>query len=560
MSDQRASEVYARTRVRIDGKTVPDSKDFAELAATRRVIPVVRKLLADTYTPVGLYQRLARSAPGTYLLESAENGRTWSRYSFVGVRCAGLLTEVSGRARWVGDVPSDVANALRDASAGDGNPLSAIRDALDLLHSERIEGLPPLTSGLVGMIGYDAVRRWEELPELTEDVLELPEIALMLATDIAVFDHFDGSVLLIANAILPPTDQCTPSDTEQVYADASKRVDEMVSRLATSVDDAPLVMATGAEAPSTSNTAPADYERKVEQVREHIYAGDAFQVVISQRFSIPTSASALDIYRVLRVSNPSPYMYLMRFPTADSIAEVNSGGGAANDSRFDIGLGSKVAFDVVGSSPEALVKLNAGHAILHPIAGSRPRGATPEEDQQLAIDLLADEKERAEHLMLVDLGRNDLGRVSKPGSVEVVEFMEVERFSHIMHIVSTVIAELRADKTAYDLLAATFPAGTVSGAPKVRAMEIIEDLEDSRRGLYAGCVGYLDFAGDMDTAIAIRTAVLRDGQAYVQAGAGLVADSHPSTEQQECENKAAAVLRAVAIAATIERVDESARK
>jgi len=557
MSDQHASEIYAATRLRIDGKAVPTSEDFEVLAASRRVIPVVRKLLADTYTPVGLYQRLARSAPGTYLLESAENGRTWSRYSFVGVRCAGLLTEVDGRARWVGDVPSDVAHALEEASARDGDPLSAIRDALELLHSQRIPGLPPLTSGLVGMIGYDAVRRWERLPDLTEDVLQLPEIALLLATDLAVFDHFDGSVLLIANAILPPATECTATDVQQAYAGARQRVDQMVTRLAAPIDDVPLTMTTDVHAASTSDTTPEEYQRKVEQVREHIYAGDAFQVVISQRFSMPTSASALDIYRVLRVSNPSPYMYLMRFPTADSIESAGGGGAAVTDEAgIEIGLGSTVAFDVVGSSPEALVKLNAGHAMLHPIAGSRPRGATPEQDQQFAVDLLADEKERAEHLMLVDLGRNDLGRVSKPGSVEVVEFMEVERFSHIMHIVSTVTAELQPDKTAYDLLAATFPAGTLSGAPKVKAMEIIEHLEDSRRGLYAGCVGYLDFAGDMDTAIAIRTAVLRDGQAYVQAGAGLVADSDPATEQEECEHKAAAVLRAVAIAESIQRVTQ----
>ncbi len=549
-SDQQAHDIYGGTNVRIDGRVVPSREDFVALASSRRVIPVVRKLLADTYTPVGLYQRLARSAAGTYLLESAENGRTWSRYSFIGVRCAGLLTEVDGRAQWVGDVPSDVAAGLADAAENGGDPLSAIRDALALLHSDRIPGLPPLTSGLVGMIGYDAVRRWETLPDLTDDVLELPEIALLLATDLAVFDHFDGSVLLIANAILPPIGQQDRKVVEQAYVAARERIDQMVGRLAEPVEDVPLTMSADAVAATSSDTSALSYQQKVDRVREYIYSGDAFQVVISQRFSVATAASALDIYRVLRVSNPSPYMYLMRFPTTESIGRA----GVVPGSDQEIGLGSEVAFDVVGSSPEALVKLNAGHAMLHPIAGSRPRGATPEQDQQLAIDLLADDKERAEHLMLVDLGRNDLGRVSKPGSVEVVEFMQVERFSHIMHIVSTVTSELEDGKSAYDLLAATFPAGTLSGAPKVRAMEIIEELEDSRRGLYAGCVGYLDFAGDMDTAIAIRTAVLRDGRAYVQAGAGLVADSDPATEQQECENKAAAVLRAVAIAGSIERV------
>jgi anthranilate synthase component 1 len=278
-----------------------------------------------------------------------------------------------------------------------------------------------------------------------------------------------------------------------------------------------------------SRTSRQDYEAAVERAKEHIRAGDAFQVVVSQRFDRPTSASALDIYRMLRVSNPSPYMYLLRFPAPGPGAD----------------LGDRVAFDVVGSSPEALVKLTDGHAMLHPIAGTRPRGDTPERDAALAEELLADEKERAEHLMLVDLGRNDLGRVCQPGSVEVVDFMSVERYSHVMHIVSTVTGRLAEGRTAHDLLAATFPAGTLSGAPKPRAMEIIDELEPTRRGLYGGAVGYLDFAGNLDAAIAIRTAVLRDGVAHVQAGAGLVADSVPGAEHHECVNKAAAVLAAI---------------
>jgi anthranilate synthase component 1 len=281
-----------------------------------------------------------------------------------------------------------------------------------------------------------------------------------------------------------------------------------------------------------SRTRPEDYLAGVESAKEHIRAGDAFQIVLSQRFDRPTAASALDIYRMLRVNNPSPYMYLFRFPEP----------GAGDD------LGDRVAFDVVGSSPEALVKLTAGHAMLHPIAGTRPRGATPEDDATLAEELLADEKERAEHLMLVDLGRNDLGRVCAPGSVEVVDFMSIEKYSHVMHIVSTVTGRLAEGRTAYDLLAATFPAGTLSGAPKPSAMAIIDDLEPARRGLYGGAVGYLDFAGNMDAAIAIRTAVLRDGVAHVQAGAGLVADSVPQTEHDECRNKAAAVLAAITMA------------
>jgi anthranilate synthase component 1 len=275
----------------------------------------------------------------------------------------------------------------------------------------------------------------------------------------------------------------------------------------------------------TARSGGATYQAAVETAKEYIRAGDAFQIVPSQRFETPCPASALDVYRVLRATNPSPYMYLFRFD----------------------------GFDVVGSSPEALVKVEDGRAMVHPIAGTRPRGATPQEDQALADELLADPKERAEHLMLVDLGRNDLGRVCQPGSVEVVDFMSIERNSHVMHIVSTVTGTLGAGRTAFDVLTACFPAGTLSGAPKPRAMQIIDELEPTRRGLYGGCVGYLDFAGDSDTAIAIRTALLRGGTAYVQAGAGIVADSDPVAEDTECRNKAAAVLRAVATANALRR-------
>ena len=536
-----AADVYARVNRRVDGQTVPTVEEFSGLAASRRVVPVVRRLLADMHTPVGLYRKLTHEAPGTFLLESAENGRSWSRYSFIGVRCAAMLTDVDGEAIWVGDVPQDVAESM----AAGIDPLSAMRDALATLHTERIPGLPPLNSGLVGMVSYDAVRHWERLPNSNPTVVDVPEVAMLLASDLAVLDHFDGSVLLIANVIVP-SGEADLDTLESSYEGARERLDAMAARLGERGVDALAGFNSEVRSAHESDTTAEEYAAKVETVREHIHAGDAFQVVVSQRFHTHTTASALDIYRVLRVSNPSPYMYLIRFPTAES---------AAGDSdHVSPGLGTRVAFDVVGSSPEALVKLEDGNAMLHPIAGTRPRGATPEADQQYADELLADEKERAEHLMLVDLGRNDLGRVSEPGSVEVVEFMAIERYSHVMHIVSTVTSRLATDKSAYDLLGATFPAGTLSGAPKPRAMEIIDALEDSRRGLYGGIVGYLDFAGDMDTAIAIRTAVLRDGGAYVQAGAGLVADSDPGAEQAECENKAAAVLRAIAVAGTLDDV------
>ncbi|MFD0259196.1 anthranilate synthase component I [Kitasatospora indigofera] len=497
-----------------------DLDAFRKLAVDTRVIPVTRRLLADGLTPIGLYRSLAGERPGTFLLESAEQG-SWSRYSFVGVRCAATLTAgPDGNARWHGEVPVGIPVT--------GDPLQVLRASVEALHTPRhTEGLPPLTSGLVGYLGYDVVRRLEKLPELTPDDLKLPELTMLLATDLAVLDHSDGTVLLIANAV---NHNDLASGVDEAYADAVARLDAMEAELLKPVDPGLATFTpTAAEAVSPFGGAP--YRAAVEEIKERIRAGEAFQVVPSQRFEAPCPASALDVYRVLRTTNPSPYMYLFRFPGPDGGAE----GG----------------FDVVGSSPEALVKVTEGRAMVHPIAGTRHRGATPQEDADLAAELLADPKERAEHLMLVDLGRNDLGRVCAPGSVEVVDFMSVERYSHVMHIVSTVTGEVAPGRTAFDVLTACFPAGTLSGAPKPRAMRIIEELEPTRRGLYGGCVGYLDFAGDSDTAIAIRTAVLRDGTAYVQAGAGVVADSDPHSEDTECRNKAAAVLRAVATANTL---------
>ncbi|MGH3341495.1 MAG: anthranilate synthase component I [Carbonactinosporaceae bacterium] len=502
------------------GVVTPDLSTFRDLASDRRVIPVIRRFLADGDTPVGLYRKLAGERPGTFLLESAEHGGVWSRYSFVGVRSLATLTEHEGRVHWIGSPPVGLP-------AG-GDPLDAVRATLAALHTPRLPDLPPLTSGLVGYIGYDAVRRLERLPARAHDDLRLPEIALMIATDLAVLDHSDGSVILIANAV---NHDDRPAGVDEAYHKAVARLDAMTSDLARPAAPSAVHLDPTAKPDHTSRTCREDYMAAVERIREEIKAGEAFQVVLSQRFEMPTRASALDVYRVLRAANPSPYMYLLRLPGSDA--------------------GRDAGFDVVGSSPEALAKVNDRRAMLHPIAGTRPRGASPEADAALAAELLADPKERAEHIMLVDLGRNDLGRVCQPGSVEVVDFMSVERYSHVMHIVSSVVGRLAAGRTAYDALTACFPAGTLSGAPKPRAMEIIEELEPTRRGLYAGCVGYLDFAGDLDTAIAIRTALIRDGVAYVQAGAGIVADSDPAAEDVECRNKAAAVLGAVATAETL---------
>ena len=482
-------------------------EEFREYARSNNVIPVYRRLLADGETPLGLYKKLAKNNAGTFLLESAEHGGAWSRYSFIGVRSQTTLTERDGAAEWIGTPPAGVPRGM--------DPLRALKESVAHLKSPIITGLPPLTGGLVGYMGYDAVRRLEHIPQIAVDDLQLPEIAFMLTSDLAVMDHSNGTVTLIANAI-----NWDGSDerVDEAFSDSQSRLDRMYqdlqSSLAGDVSEIPEF-----KAPTFERNIPADeFRAKVEIAKEEIRSGEAFQIVISQRFSTPVTADALDVYRALRLSNPSPYMYLF---------------------RFDGGV------DVVGSSPEALVKVTGREVMVHPIAGTRKRSTSLEEDVRLGEELLADPKERAEHLMLVDLGRNDVGRVCSPGSVEVIDFMHIERYSHVMHIVSTVVGELAQDATPIDALFSVFPAGTLSGAPKPRAMEIIERLEPTRRGLYGGAIGYFDFTGNIDTCIAIRTALIKDGSAYVQAGAGVVADSDPESENQETINKAAAVLTAV---------------
>jgi len=516
------------------GVDSPDLASFRELAVEHRVLPVTRRLLADTVTPVGLFLTLAGDATGTFLLESAEHGGLWSRYSIVGVRSAATLTERAGQARWLGRPPAGVPS---------GDPLAALAATCTHLHSPRLPGLPPLTGGLVGYLGYDVVRRLERLPDLAVPDSGVPEMAFLLATDLAVLDHRDGTVLLVANAL---NWDGSPDRVDDAHADAVARLDAMERALAAGPPAADRGAADcGAAGVATADLdAPPHFERDrtpaqhagaIEAAKEEIRAGEAFQVVLSQRFRTTTDADALTVYRILRATNPSPYMYLLRFGDL---------------------TGSGEHVDVVGSSPEALVKVVGDAAMTRPIAGTRPRGATAEADAAIEVELLADEKERAEHLMLVDLGRNDLGRVCVPGSVEVIDFMDVLRYSHVMHLESTVTGRLSVGRTGLDALLACFPAGTLSGAPKPRAMEIIEKLEPTRRGVYGGVIGYLDFSGDVDSAIAIRTAVLRGvpgepRQVDVQAGGGIVADSVPAAEDAETLAKAAAVLRAVAIAETL---------
>lgn len=490
-----------------DGSIVPGREEFEKLAAEYPVVPVTRRVLADGETPVGAYRKLA-GGPGTFLLESAEHGRVWSRYSFVGVQSAATLTERDGRAVWSEPPPLGLP--------ADGDPLEVLRACARTLRAPRLPDMPPLMGGLVGYVAYDFVRRIERLPEHAVADLDVPELTMLLATDLAVLDHDDGSCLLVANAF------------DGNYDGAVARLDAMLTALAQPAE--PTVATTSREPvfEFTSRTPAGEYQPAVLKALEAVRAGDIFQAQIGQRFEVQTSADALDIYRMLRATNPSPYMYLLRLDGPDG------------------------PIDVVGSSPESLVTVTRDAdeltARLHPIAGTRPRGATAEQDAELAAELVGDAKERAEHIMLVDLGRNDLGRVSRPGTVRVVEFGAVERYSHVMHIVSTVVGTVAEGRSAVDVLAACFPAGTLSGAPKVRAMEIIDELEPVRRGIYGGGVGYLDFGGDLDMAIAIRTAVVRDGTAYVQAAAGIVADSDPAMEEAETRHKATAVLRAIAMA------------
>jgi anthranilate synthase component I len=487
--------------------------DLDALAATHRLVPITRTLFADGETPVGVYRKLAGGRPGTFLLESAEPGASFSRWSFVGVNAVASLSVADGLPVWTGTVPAGVPT--------EGNPLQVLGAAWRAVKGPRLPGLPPLTGGFVGYLGYDVVRWIERLPDKAVDELLLPELTMLLVTDLAAVDHHECTVVLIANALVQPG--MSAAELDAAYADAQSRLDAMQAALATPAPSTVATVATVAPVEAPSRTPVGQYRPAVEQALEAVRAGEVFQIQVGQRFTVPTSADPLDVYRVLRTLNPSPYMYFLR--TAD--------------------------VDIVGSSPEALVTVQAGRAVLHPIAGTRKRGETAERDAALAAELVGDPKEQAEHVMLVDLARNDLGRVSAPGSVQVVEFGAVERYSHVWHIVSTVESQVAPGHDAFDVLTATFPAGTLTGAPKVRAMQLIDELEPVRRGVYGGAVGYLDAAGDLDMAIAIRTAVIRDGLAHVQASAGIVADSRPELEEQETQNKARAVLQAIATAQTL---------
>ncbi len=494
-------------------------EEFLRWGETRSVTPVVRRLFADSETPMGLYRKLARGS-GSFLLESADQGGKWSRYSFLGVSSHGVLWEENSEARWRG-----VGMSEEDAF-GQAMPRSP-REALGRLHerwlSAPIPGLPPFAGGLVGHIGWEFVRQLENLPHPPHATHEVPAMHLSLVKDFVAFDHHHSEVVLVALT------HSTNGVREADYVDAVGRLDAMHHALTQPTSSTLHRKYEPVEEPPVPSLSEAEFVALVERAQQHIDDGDVFQVVLSQHFDFEVTASPLEVYRVLRSVNPSPYMYLLE-------CESSSGD----------------SYHVVGSSPEALVTLQRGRVYSHPIAGSRPRGANPDEDQRNAADLLADTKEQAEHLMLVDLARNDLSKVCVPGSVDVTEFMQVERFSHIMHLVSSVEGDLDPHNSAVDVFVATFPAGTLSGAPKPRALEIIDDLESSQRGVYGGVVGYFGHTGDADLAITIRTVWMQSGRAIVQAGAGIVADSNPQAEYRETLHKASAPARAIRIANALE--------
>lgn len=510
--------------------------EFDTALTTHTVVPVCRELFTDADTPVSIYRKVAASRQGTFLLESAEQGGVFTRFSFVGAGSFGQLTERDGMAEWIPSDQSPIsAERLLPGGVSHLQPVEALRQVMQHWRQAPTAGLAPLVSGFVGYLGWQTVRQFERLPEPSVPGPGIPSQVLQFVSELVVIDHREGSVVLVANALADQPPQGITKDADELWLDAQRRLDEMQRALSSQVASPLAEVDRTAKPEPTRLTSSAEFIAQVQRAQNYIVDGDIFQVVPSQRFDEPCSADPLDVYRVLRHLNPSPYLYLLQLHDAQG-----------------------VPFSVVGSSPEALVTVHKDRSVLtHPIAGSRPRGASVDEDLQHERDLLADEKERAEHLMLVDLARNDLLRVCEPASVDVTEFMRIERFSHIMHISSTVEGTLRPEFNAVDALRSTFPAGTLSGAPKPRALEIIDELEPVQRGVYGGVVGYFGLAGSADLAIAIRTATIKDGVAMVQAGAGVVADSVAESEDAECASKAAAPLRAVAIANSLERLPAS---
>jgi len=492
------------------GSVIPDRGTFRELARTHTVVPVWCELRGDLETPVSAFMKLRRPGQPAFLLESVVQGESWGRWSFLGRDPQFVLRCDDGVVSVEGSCPVDVS--------GFDDPLKAVDAILAATSTPELPGLPPLHAGLVGYWGYETVRFMERVPQSNPDALGVPELLLVGTGTVVAFDHFRQRLVVLRNVAVREADRVDDARLDLLFDEACSALNEVRSDLADPLAEAPPVL----EAPPVvgvpdSNMSRDEYCAMVETAKEYILAGDVFQVVLSQRFSRPVHVDPFEIHRSLRIVNPSPYMTYLEHP--------------------------EVA--IVCASPEELVRFRDGQALTRPIAGTRWRGESEAEDAELADGLLADEKERAEHVMLVDLARNDLGRIGEYGTVKVPDFMYVEHYSHVMHLVSTVTAAARQGVGPMDVLRATFPAGTVSGAPKVRAMEIIDELEPVRRGPYAGVVGYVDYSGNLDTALILRTAVVAGGVAYVQAGAGIVADSDPEYEYRESANKARGVLVAI---------------
>jgi len=502
----------------------PSRKEFLALAKEHTLVPVCRILTADLETPVSAFLRAAWPERECFMLESVENGEQVGRYTFIGLA---PFKRIVARGREITITEGKKVVQI------EGDIFAVLRRALSGHKPARLKGLPPFTAGAVGFFSYDAVRQIEELPELAKDELHVPDACLLFFDEVLAFDHVRKEIWLVATA------DVTRDKPANAYEKAVARLDRLEKRLSQ-----PLPSLSGHKAKGKLNvqhrTAKKDFVAAVNRTKEYIRAGDVFQTVLSQRFDVEPEADSFQVYRALRTVNPSPYMFFLRFAPEGLL-------GDGPEKAKHVARKSKrpETVELAGSSPELLVRVHQGKVEYRPIAGTRPRGATDAEDQALADEMLADEKERAEHVMLVDLGRNDVGRVSEFGSVKVSQLMYVERYSHVMHIVSSIEGRLKKGLTAVDALRACFPAGTLSGAPKVRAMEIIEELEPARRGTYGGAVLYADFSGNLDSCIAIRSMLAVGGKGYVQSGAGIVADSVPESEHQEAINKAQAVIRAI---------------
>lgn len=489
----------------------PDRGTFDQLAREFPMIPITRTLLADTETPIRVFQEFSED-PYACLLESAEGGSNWGRYSFIGMDPFLVVRGKAGRL--------EVRERGQEVQMSQEDPIAFLRRTVSRFQSPHYSGFPRFLGGAIGYFGYDLLRTYErKLSPHRVDDLQMDDVQFMFCDQLIIFDHFKQSIMVVANAHVRP--DAEEAEREKAYREACRKIDALLRRIragATAHHSDVLPQEAGsAETPASSNVTREAFIANVNKAKAYICAGEISQVVLSQRFEMETKVHPMHVYRMLRTLNPSPYMYYLK-------------------------LGEE---RIVGASPELLVRVEGKVVQTRPIAGTRPRGKTSEEDAALERELLQDEKERAEHQMLVDLGRSDLERVSKPGSVKVDSFMEIERYSHVMHIVSNVSGELREDKDFYDALLSCLPAGTVSGAPKLRAMEIIAELEREARGAYAGAIGYLGFSGNMDTCITIRTILFREGKAYVQAGAGIVADSVPEKEYEETVNKAKGMLSAI---------------